>query len=38
MTADNDEAVRRVCLEVFDAYLVKPSQLTELQRLLGQPN
>jgi PAS domain S-box-containing protein len=36
MTADNDETVRRACLAVFDAYLVKPSQLTELQRLLTQ--
>src|SRR5436190_17828309 len=38
MTADNDETVRRACLEIFDAYLVKPSQLTELQRLLSQQN
>jgi CheY-like chemotaxis protein len=38
MTADNDDGVRRACLEVFDAYLVKPGQLTELQRLLARQN
>ncbi len=36
MTADSDETVRRACMAVFDAYLVKPSQLAELQRLLAQ--
>jgi hypothetical protein len=38
MTADNDETVRQACLTVFDAYLLKPGQLTDLERLLRQPD
>jgi CheY-like chemotaxis protein len=38
MTADNDETVRTACLAVFDAYLLKPGQLTDLERLLRQPD
>ena len=35
MTADNDETVRQACLTVFDGFLLKPAQLSELQRLLN---
>jgi CheY-like chemotaxis protein len=38
MTADNDADARKACLTVFDAYLVKPAQLNELERILRPPN
>lgn len=34
MTADSDDTVRAACLAVFDSYLLKPGQLTDLERLL----
>jgi CheY-like chemotaxis protein len=34
MTADNDEDVRKACLTVFDEFLLKPGQLTDLERLV----
>jgi PAS domain S-box-containing protein len=35
MTADNDDAIRQECLTVFDGFLLKPTQLSDLQRLLN---